>query len=70
MNRTVLNVVVSFDLRLVNDALWNTPNVGAKDALMELLQSAISEYGLHDSYGDVRDDAPHLENCVCFEIAD
>jgi hypothetical protein len=37
----VLNVRVSFDLDKVNDALGNTPNVKAEDALLELLRCAV-----------------------------
>ena len=40
----VLNVRVSFDLDKVNDALGNTPNVKAEDALLELLRCAVTEY--------------------------
>jgi hypothetical protein len=37
----VLKVLVTFDLDKVNDALGNTPNVKAEDALLELMRCAV-----------------------------
>jgi hypothetical protein len=39
-----LKVSITFDLNKVNNALGNTPNVVARDALAELLRSAFNEY--------------------------
>ena len=66
--KTTMTVMVTFDLDKVNDALGNTPNVSAQDALTELLKSAVYEYGLRDNYGDECKNAPHLENHVSFEV--
>lgn len=65
--KTTLTVMVTFDLEKVNDALGNTPNVSARDALAQLLNSAIHHYGLTDDYWQW-DDAPHLEEHVSFEV--
>jgi hypothetical protein len=43
-NKKTIVVSFTFDLNKVNNALGNTPNVGAEDALMELIESAIFEY--------------------------
>lgn len=63
-----LNVSFTFDLNKVNDAIGNTPSVDAKDALRELLQSMIYEYGSVDGYGDPCRNAPQLQHYVYFEI--
>jgi hypothetical protein len=39
-----LTVDFTFNLDEVNNTLGNTPNVGARAALAELIMSAISEY--------------------------
>ena len=62
-----LTVMVTFDLKKVNDALGNTPNVSARDALEALLNSAIHHYGLTDDYWQW-DSAPHLEDHVKFLV--
>ncbi len=69
MKKTMI-VHVTFDLDKVNDALGNTRNVTAEKALMELLQSCLHEYGLHDSYGWPIETAPQLEKHVTFEICE
>ncbi len=66
--KITLTVMVTLDVDVVNKALGNTHNVGPREALNELLVSAVSEYGLYDNYGDVNNDAPHLENHVHFEV--
>lgn len=63
-----LKVSFNFDLAKVNDALGNTPNVDAKAALMELLKSALSEYGSVDNYGDPIYCSPQLLDHVSFSI--
>jgi hypothetical protein len=43
-NKKIIVVTFTFDLNKVNHALGNTPNVGAEDALMELIELSIFEY--------------------------
>ena len=62
-----LTVMVTFDLKKVNAALGNTPNVSARDALEALLKAAIHHYGLTDDYWQW-DRAPHLEDHVKFLV--
>lgn len=63
-----LNVAFEFDLDRINHALGNTPNVSAKDALRELLEGMLSEYGSVDGYGDPARDHPYLDDHVHFQI--
>lgn len=66
--KETMTVRITFDLDKVNNALGNTPNVTAENALMELFNGMLTEYGCYDSYGDPYENPPHLEKHVTFEI--
>jgi hypothetical protein len=64
-----ITVTFTFDLTEVNNALGNTPNVLAKDAIHELLKSLLTGFDDVDEWGHETVIAPVLER-MTFTIED
>lgn len=49
MSLQAVTVTITFDLKELNNQLGNTPNVGAKDAIREMLDFKRDKSGIEDA---------------------